>query len=296
MCSRSQRRVPVPPAPFPGVVADVRVGCSSWTSEAWTGKLYPSGLPPGQRLAVYARYYDCVEVDATYYAIPARAMVRGWAQRTPDAFRFGVKLSKDLLGRGQPIDEGKAAAFLAAIAELGGKLSGVVAQFPPSFRPPRSGDGGAADQLARLVERFAPEVPLAVELRDAGWYVGERGTWLERLLRENRTSLAWSALTFLEVPPILTSDRIYLRFIGDHTTIPEDRLGVVRVDRSRELAKWASSVRERLEDVETALAFFNNHFAGYAPASANAFLELLGRPVPALPELGPTVHQRSLEY
>jgi uncharacterized protein YecE (DUF72 family) len=258
--------------------------------------MYPSGLPPGQRLAVYARYYDCVEVDATYYAIPARAMVRGWAQRTPDAFRFGVKLSKDLLGRGQPIDEGKAAAFLAAIAELGGKLSGVVAQFPPSFRPPRSGDGGAADQLARLVERFAPEVPLAVELRDAGWYVGARGTWLERLLRENRTSLAWSALTFLEVPPILTSDRIYLRFIGDHTTIPEDRLGVVRVDRSRELAKWASSVRERLEDVETALAFFNNHFAGYAPASANAFLELLGRPVPALPELGPTVHQRSLEY
>jgi uncharacterized protein YecE (DUF72 family) len=281
-------RVPVP--------GEVRVGCSSWTSEAWTGPFYPTGLPSAQRLPFYARYYDCVEVDATYYAIPARAMVRGWVQRTPESFRFGVKLTKDLLVRGQPLDEGKAAAFLAAVAELGGKLTGVVAQFPPSFRPPRSGEAGTADQLTRLVARFAPHVPLAVELRDAGWFADDRGRWLEELLREHRTALAWSALTFLEVPEMLTTDRIYLRFIGDHTTLSEAELGSVRVDRSRELARWATAVRQRLDEVETVMAFFNNHFAGYAPASANAFLGLLGLPVPALPPPGGGTPQRTLDY
>ena len=270
------------------MAAEVHVGCSSWTSEAWNGRLYPPGLPPGQRLPYYARFFDCVEVDATYYAIPARSMVRGWARRTPDTFRFALKLSKDLLVRDQPLDEGKVEAFLAAASELGTKLRGVVAQFPPSFRPPREGNGGVAEQLERLVERLAPKVPLAVELRDAGWFRPDRQSWLVEMLGRHRAALAWSYLTFLDVPPLVTTDRVYLRFIGDHTTIPESSLGEVRVDRSPELRRWASAVRQRVDEVESALVFFNNHFAGYAPASANTFLGLLGRPaVPGLTDSPP---------
>jgi uncharacterized protein YecE (DUF72 family) len=259
---------------------EVRVGCSSWTSEAWSGRLYPKGLPPGQRLPYYARYYDVVEVDATYYAIPARSMVRGWAQRTPESFRFALKLPKELMERDHPLNEEKVEAFLAAAAELGPKLVGVVAQFPPSFRPPKTGDGGAVEQLQRLVERLAPALPLSVELRDRGWYEGPRSDRLAALLREHQVALAWSALTFLDVPPLLTTDRIYLRFIGDHTTIGESELGEMRVDRAETVRKWANAVRERLDEIHDALVFFNNHFEGYAPESANRFLGLLGRSAP----------------
>ncbi|HEV8049805.1 MAG TPA: DUF72 domain-containing protein [Thermoplasmata archaeon] len=256
----------------------LHVGCSSWTSEAWNGRLYPTGLPPVQRLPYYARFFDCVEVDATYYAIPARSMVRGWARRTPETFRFALKLSRDLLERDHPLDEAKADAFVSASAELGPKLAGVVAQFPPSFRPPREGDGGAAEQLQGLVERLASKLPLAVELRDKGWFTGARAEWLYGLLREHRTALGWSFLTFLDVPPVVTTDRIYLRFIGDHTTISEHELGETRVDRTETTRQWANAIRERLDEVQSALVFFNNHFAGYAPESANTFLGLLGRP------------------
>ncbi|MCI4327159.1 MAG: DUF72 domain-containing protein [Thermoplasmata archaeon] len=265
------------------MVGEVRVGCSSWTSEAWNGRLYPAGLAPTERLPYYARFFDCVEVDATYYAIPARSMVRGWARRTPEPFRFALKLSKELLERDHPLDDSKADAFLAAAAELGPKLAGVVAQFPPSFRPPRSGDGGTAEQLSELVGRLGPTIPLSVELRDAGWFAAPRREWLVSLLQEHRTGLAWSYLTFLEVPPLLTTDRIYLRFIGDHTSIPEDRLGETRIDRTAETRKWANAVRERLDEVQSALVFFNNHFAGYAPESANAFLGMLGLPRSQIP-------------
>jgi uncharacterized protein YecE (DUF72 family) len=236
-----------------------------------------------QRLAVYARYFDCVEVDATYYAIPARSMVRGWAHRTPESFRFALKLPRELLERDHPLDEAKVSAFLGAAAELGSKLSGVVAQFPPSFRPPKTGDGGAVEELTRLVDRLAPHLPLAVELRDKGWFAGSRAEWLYAYLRERRVALAWSALTFLDVPAVLTADRIYLRFIGDHTTISETDLGETRVDRSETTRRWANAVKERLDEIHDALVFFNNHFEGYAPASANRFLELLGRPpIPGL--------------
>jgi uncharacterized protein YecE (DUF72 family) len=257
---------------------EVLVGCSSWTSEAWNGRLYPPGLPPVQRLPHYARSFGCVEVDATYYAIPARSMVRGWARRTPETFRFTLKLSRELLERDHPLDEAKVVAFLGAASELGPKLCSVVAQFPPSFRPPRAGDGGAVEELTRLVDRLAPELPFAVELRDKGWYEGSRAEWLYGYLRERGAALAWSALTFLDVPPVLTADRIYLRFIGDHTTISEHELGETRVDRTETTRRWANAVRERLDEVQVALVFFNNHYEGYAPASANRFLELLGRP------------------
>ncbi|MCI4325599.1 MAG: DUF72 domain-containing protein [Thermoplasmata archaeon] len=258
----------------------VRVGCSSWTSEAWNGRLYPAGLPPVQRLPYYARFYDVVEVDATYYAIPARSMVRGWAQRTPESFRFALKLPKELMERDHPLDEEKVGAFLSAAAELGPKLVGVVAQFPPSFRPPKTGDAGSVEQLGRLVERLASSLPLSVELRDRGWYEGQRLEQLRRMLGDHKVALAWSALTFLDVPPVVTTDRIYLRFIGDHTTISETELGELRVDRSDTARRWATAVRERLDEIHDALVFFNNHFEGYAPESANRFLGLLGRSAP----------------
>jgi len=248
-----------------------------------------------QRLPYYARFFDCVEVDATYYAIPARSMVRGWARRTPESFRFAIKVSRELLERDHPLDEAKADAFLAAAAEFGPKLAGVVAQFPPSFRPPGEGDGGAVAQLRTLVERLGPKMPLAVELRDKAWFRGPRAEWLFDFLRENRTALAWSYLTFLDVPRVVTADRIYLRFIGDHTTITESELGETRVDRSAETRSWANAVRERLDEVQSALVFFNNHFAGYAPASANSFLEMLGRTPSAGVSLRPPGSGDSLE-
>lgn len=257
---------------------EVRVGCSSWTSEAWSGRLYPLGLPPVERLAYYARFFDTVEVDATYYAIPARSMVRGWARRTPESFRFALKLPRELMERDHPLDEGKVESFLGAAAELGPKLAGVVAQFPPSFRPPKSGEGGAVEQLTRLVDRLGSKVPLSVELRDGGWFQEARAKELYALLGDRGVALAWSALTFLDVPPVQTTNRIYLRFIGDHTTISESELGETRVDRSETARRWATAVRERLDEIHDALVFFNNHFEGYAPESANRFLGLLGRP------------------
>ncbi|MGI0052640.1 MAG: DUF72 domain-containing protein, partial [Thermoplasmata archaeon] len=83
-------------------MTEIRVGCSSWTSPSWNGRFYPAGTRDGDRLAFYARYFDSVEVDSTYYAAPNPFVVRGWARKTPEAFRFALKVPRDLLDPRSP--------------------------------------------------------------------------------------------------------------------------------------------------------------------------------------------------
>jgi len=148
-----------------------------------------------------------------------------------------------------------------------------VLQFPPWVKP-----GRAEPFLDALLEALDPAVRHAVELRDAGWF---RGPTRERLLAQltrHRCALAWSFLTYVEVPAELTTDFVYLRFIADHTTVPAEQHGVLRVDRRAETERWADRVRNVLDRVDNAFAFFNNHFAGFAPASVNLFREAMGLP------------------
>jgi uncharacterized protein YecE (DUF72 family) len=252
---------------------ELRIGCSSWTSDAWSGRVYPKGLPAGERLSVYARLFDTVEVDSTYYRAPPEAMVVGWRRKTPPGFRFTLKFPRELLDPKTPVDAEKVAAFLAAARRLEEKLGAILLQFAPWVRP-----GRAQEFLENLLGTLEPGPRYAVELRDAGWFHGATRDWLLRTLADRHVALAWSYLTYVEVPPERTSDFVYLRFIGDHDTIPAATHGEVRVDRSSVTALWAARLRDLHDTAQMAFVFFNNHYAGFAPASVNEFRTEMGLP------------------
>jgi len=264
------------------VPARLRIGCSSWTSDSWWGTIYPADLAPGERLAAYARIFDTVEVDSSYYRDPGAFLVRRWARTAPEGFTFTMKFPRDLLDPKQPVDREAIAAFESHAKELGAKLGPLLLQFPPWAKPSLAGRF-----LSELLDSLDPTLRYAVELRDSGWYRGETGELLLRQLRDGRAALAWSCLTYLDVPPELTSDFVYLRFIGDHTTVPAETHGALRVDRGPETRLWAARVNAVRDRVGTVFAFFNNHFAGFAPASANLFRKELGlQPVDFQAEAG----------
>ena len=75
---------------------EIRVGTQGWNYDAWVGPFYPEGTRAADFLTVYARAFDTVEVDSTFYAIPAVKTVRGWAQRTPANFMFSLKLPQEI--------------------------------------------------------------------------------------------------------------------------------------------------------------------------------------------------------
>ena len=252
---------------------EIRTGTSSWTSEAWWGRVYPENTPPAERLQLYAALFDCVEVDATYYTAPARRMVEGWYGRTPPEFLFALKLTRDFLDPKHPVDAGKIQLFVSTAQALREKLGPILLQFPPWVKPGRS-----ANFLWDLLAALPSGPRYSVELRDSGWFAGETRDRLLRELRERQISLTWSSLTYVEVPPEVTSDEVYLRFIGDHTSIPDETHGQIRMDRTSETQRWVNRLRAVSDTLRRALVFFNNHYAGFAPESVNLFRELIGLP------------------
>jgi uncharacterized protein YecE (DUF72 family) len=251
--------------------AELRIGCSSWTSDAWWGRVYAKGLADGERLSVYARLFDTVEVDSTYYHAPARAVVSGWNRKTPDGFRFTLKFPRDLLDPKEPVDAARVREFTASARLLGPKLGPILLQFPTWVKPGRAGHF-----LPQLLDALDPELRYAVEVRDAAWFEGEVGARLRDELSGRKIALAWSYLTYLDVPPVRTADFVYLRFIGDHDTIPAETHGELRADRSRETTRWADRLKAEMGRATAAYVFFNNHYAGFAPESANQFRVEMG--------------------
>ena len=77
----------------------IRIGTQAWTYDAWIGPFYPEGTRAADLLSVYARAFETVEVDSTFYATPAASTVRGWAQRTPPNFRFSLKMPQEITPR-----------------------------------------------------------------------------------------------------------------------------------------------------------------------------------------------------
>lgn len=273
------------------MTTDLRIGCSSWTSEAWWDRLYPRSLADGERIGYYARLYPAVEVDATYYAPPRALLSQRWRRATPEGFLFTAKMTRDLLDWKSPVDAGKLDAFVRELGPLNEKLGAILLQFPPSFRPANG---------ARFLEELLPALPsgprYSVEFRDPHWFSTEERPKLLRRLADREVALAWSFLSFVRVPWEVTTDFLYVRFIGDHTTVPASEHGSVRVDRTETMRTYAERVREQLEELERIYVFFNNHFAGFAPASVNTFRGMLGlRPIAYAPppERGPA--QRRLD-
>jgi uncharacterized protein YecE (DUF72 family) len=74
----------------------VRIGCSGWSYDSWSGRLYPHELPRRRWLEHYASRFDTVEVNATFYRLPTVAAVRAWTQQVPPGFLFAVKASRYL--------------------------------------------------------------------------------------------------------------------------------------------------------------------------------------------------------
>jgi len=248
----------------------LRLGTSSWSHESWRGSVYPHDSAPGDFLAHYARRYDAVEIDATWYRIPSESMVRKWASVVPDGFVFAAKVPSAVTHDAPLAEAGPTLReFLRVMEGLGDRLGPLLLQFPYAFKPDQF------DVLAAFLAQLPSDRRFAIEIRHKGW-LSER---FYDLLRKHRVSLALVDLVWMPKVDVLTADWAYVRFIGDRKGIEKktktwDRL---IVDRSKETAEWVPRIRAILERHMPVYAFFNNHYAGHAPGSLELFRNALER-------------------
>ena len=290
------------------MAAPIRIGTCSWADDALSKHWYPPGLPPRERLGWYAEHFSTVEVDSTYYRVPDRKMVQGWADRTPDGFvmhvkafglmtRHPVKLDQvpPDLREGLPVDDrGRVDRpprelralvfheFLDALTPLReqGKLGGILFQLPPYIVWKQS----SLDYLEWANEQLGGDRML-VEPRHRSWFAEDIRGELLKWLETNRMS--WVVVDApkvqaANVPDTLvavTSPLAYVRFHGRNAGTWNVRGGSAaeRFDHlygGDELREWAGPLRELSNGAEEAYAFFNNNNQtdGVAQAPAGAAL------------------------
>ncbi len=254
---------------------DIRIGTQGWNYEAWVGPFYPSGTRPADFLAVYSRAFTTVEVDSTFYAIPAAKTVRGWAERTPPEFSFALKMPQEITHENRLRDSADLAAlFFDRARELGPKLGPILMQLGPDFAP------SELPALAGFLPMIPRDVRVAVEFRQRGWI----HDGIIALLAEHNVAVAFvdarwiPRKTMMTLASRPTSDVAYIRWMGPNRDLVD--YSRIQVDRGRELESWAAVIAALANRVKTVYGYVNNHFAGHSPASARELQRLLHqRPV-----------------
>jgi uncharacterized protein YecE (DUF72 family) len=252
----------------------IRLGTQGWLYDAWVGPFYPPHTRPADYLATYSRAFDTVEVDSTFYAIPAASTVRGWAQRTGSDFTFALKLPQEITHECRLRDAGEQLAqFLDVSRELGPKLGPILIQLGPDFGPVE------LPALAAFLPLLPRELDFAVEFRQRGWL----SEGVLALLAEHRVALALTDARWIPRHVMLklaerpTSDFAYVRWMGpDRELVDYSR---IQVDRSREIAAWAAVLPALVAKVRVVYGYANNHFAGHSPATVQMLQEAMGLPV-----------------
>jgi len=248
-------------------MATIRLGTQGWSYPDWIGTFYPPRSKQQHYLPFYAQVFDTVELDTTFYHPPRASVVRSWAQHTPKTFRFSAKVPQHITHEARLASMGEhLAAFARAMAPLEERLGPLLVQLPAEFQR----DDGTRGLLDRFLAATPQDVRLAVEFRHRSWHTP--GTY--ELLARHGAALAWTEWRDLPRVTEVTADFLYLRWLGRREAIEiYDR---VQFDRTAEFDAWQADVERARPQVREVYGYFNNHWAGHSPASANEMKRRLG--------------------
>jgi uncharacterized protein YecE (DUF72 family) len=234
----------------------IRVGCSGWQYRHWRGDFYPADLPQNRWLEHYAARFDTVEVNNTFYRLPAEGVLAGWRARVPAGFLFAVKASRYLTHMKKLTDPADPLHRLFSRAhELGRKLGPVLYQLPPQLQK-------NMDRLSAFLEALphGRSIKHAIEFRHASWYDEAVFAALER----HNVTLCLHDMTGSATPRESVGKFLYVRFHGASGRYA----GAYGADQLEEWASWI--LRQR----KPAYVYFNNDVGGHAPRDAKTLREL----------------------
>lgn len=189
-------------------------------------------------------------------------MVNNWANKTPKDFKFTAKFPKVVTHekRLKNVDK-ELDQFLEAFRPLSDKTLALLIQLPPSLQI-HEGLQGLRELVPILDQRFR----YAIEVRHPSWFQD----LAYNFFTNHQICMVWSQLAEMKSTPVVTSDFLYVRFIGDRSI--ED-FGKIQIDRMIDMQKWAGSIKnvQKDERIRLAIVAANNHYAGFGPGTAIFF-------------------------
>jgi uncharacterized protein YecE (DUF72 family) len=259
---------------------NVRIGTSGFSYDDWRGHFYPPALKKSEMLPFYARRFDTVEINSTYYGIPHPATMHQMSLKVPEGFEFVVKAHADMTHADRFRPEAFT-QFREALAPLrdAGQLGAVLGQFPWSFKRTREHEA----YLATFREEL-PDIPLVVEFRNVEWMADETLDLL-RSLALGFCCVDEPKLKGL-MPPIAaaTAPVGYVRFHGrNYKKWWQHQHAWERYDylySASELEEWVPKIEQVARQTDKTYVFFNNHHEGQAAQNARQLADLLNLPLP----------------
>ncbi|MEA1965605.1 MAG: DUF72 domain-containing protein [Candidatus Aerophobetes bacterium] len=237
----------------------VIIGTSGWWYEHWEERFYPKGMEKKEWFSYYAKSFDTVEINSSFYRLPFENVVKGWAKKAPKNFKFTLKMWRRITHYKRLKDvENDLEIFFARISPLYKNIGAILYQLPPSLKKDNS-------LLENFLKLLPEELDQAIEFRNKSWLTPETLSLLEK---EN---IAYCIISMPKFPESihLTSNISYIRFHGKETLYGSSY-------SEEELKKWAEKIRVFFnQGVERAYVYFNNDYNAYAVFNALKLKELI---------------------
>ena len=229
----------------------IRIGTSGWSYDHWLGTFYPKGTRQRDLLAVYAERFESVEINRTFYKLPAAGTMTAWRAQTPADFLFAAKASRFLTHRKKLKDpEEPVARLLGCVEALGEKLGPLLFQLPPRWRV-------NPERLERLLEVLPDRHRYAFEFRDPSWHAPK----ILELLSKRDAAFCIFDLAGKRSPIEVTADFVYIRLHGPGAAYQGSYEG-------RTLSGWARRIKGWSEAGKEVYCYFDNDEKAYAPYDA----------------------------
>jgi uncharacterized protein YecE (DUF72 family) len=230
----------------------IHAGTSGYSYKEWKGNFYPWDLAAADMLPYYAKHFSTVEINNTFYRMPAEKMLLNWSTQVPEEFAFVLKAPRRITHIKKLKDVGDDVAYLLKTAAvLGNKRGPLLFQVPPFFSKKN------LDIVREFLGLLSNQGQSAFEFRNQTWFDDE----VFALLREHNISLCLAdADNELSIPFVSTAAWGYLR--------------LRRPDYSDgELRDWAKKIAD--QPWKEVFVFFKHEEAGKGPQFARRFLELV---------------------
>jgi uncharacterized protein YecE (DUF72 family) len=237
----------------------VHIGCSGWSYPHWRGVVYPEDLPAKRWFSHYAKLFSTVELNSTFYRLPAATTFVSWRAQAPENFVYAVKLNRYGTHRRKLLSpESWLPDYVARVRELGPSLGPNLVQLPPHWKR----DVGRLRAFFEIAAGSAPRgegLRWAVEFRDPSWL--DESTY--EVLRNHEVALCCHDM-LPEHPWLLTTDWTYLRFHG-----PAGRQKYTGEYGPHRLVATAERLLRWQQELRELYVYFNNDVGGAAVRDAS---------------------------
>ena len=237
---------------------ETRIGTSGWQYRHWKGAFYPDDLKARDWLTHYARSFDCVEVNSSFYRLPSRDNITAWCEKVPQDFVFSVKAPRRITHFKKLKNcETELEELFDRLEAFAHRLGPVLFQLPPRWRC-------NLNRLESFLAALPPERELVLEFRDPSWHNDE----VYALLAARSVGFCIFDIDGFTSPLIDAGELVYVRLHGPGAAYT----GSYRAPRLRVWADRARAWNRRGKDV---FLFFDNDERGYAVKNGTRAIGLL---------------------